>query len=447
MSMYIDDLIPVTLIEIPSLSPSLATTASFTSTPSNIFCATSKLITSDPQLESEILNDVSNVALDVSTFLSPNTAWLRLCNVIGRVQLDTVLSSGTANPSLRLRGAHFQGEIGPPPMSMYIDDFIPITSIDIPSSSPSLPTAESHTSAPSNIFCATSKLITSDPQLESKILNDISNVALNVSTFLSPNTAWLRLCNVIGRVLVLSSDYVRDDHISPDEWVFHASMLAISIHMFLQSAQPLILAVCSITTLTVRDRRAYSLLFEAVGITVLQYKTLLSSTTLDWIEYAPHEVVELDGESMYFLYSGEAAIPATGNKTGNSMGVVSSIDAGDFPDGEALHVSNRILGDVQFAKTLEASLHKKAKKKSKSTKSPTTQETTNSNIAPKDSLFIVGSNGAAMLRISTSKLLQLMKNDNELSSSIQRLVLLCMQEKLSRTIQVATVNEKRQRAV
>ena len=39
-----------------------------------------------------------------------------------------------------------------------------------------------------------------------------------------------------------------------------------------------------------------------------------------------------------------------------------------------------------------------------------------------------------MLRISTHKLLELMKNDNELSTSIQRLVLICMQEKLSSTL-------------
>mmetsp|Transcript_18494 Transcript_18494/g.38691 ORF Transcript_18494/g.38691 Transcript_18494/m.38691 type:complete len:382 (+) Transcript_18494:158-1303(+) len=338
-------------------------------------------------------------------------------------------------------------------MRMYIDyDSMPITSIlDMASDMVSL-SATSTTKMPlSNIFRTASSLPLTDPQeLEVDLLNDVSFVALDMPEFLSPNTAWLRLSNVIGRLLILSSDYIQSAQISPEEWVLHASMLAISTHMFLCSAGPLMSAIFSIPALSVRDREAYSLLFEAVGLSVLQFKTLLSSKTLDWVEYAPNEVVELNGEDMYFLYSGEAAIPTTaGNNTGNnknngSLNAAKSIVKSDhiMSDGEALHVSNMVFGDVQFARELEKFLNKNTKKKSKSTmkmitSTASTKDDNNASHNPTCSVgssFIVCPNGASMMRISTSRLLRLMNNDNELSSSIQRLVLQCMQEKLSRTL-------------
>eukprot|EP00585_Thalassiosira_rotula_P005270 CAMPEP_0196132538 /NCGR_PEP_ID=MMETSP0910-20130528/2117_1 /TAXON_ID=49265 /ORGANISM="Thalassiosira rotula, Strain GSO102" /LENGTH=421 /DNA_ID=CAMNT_0041392157 /DNA_START=509 /DNA_END=1774 /DNA_ORIENTATION=- len=332
------------------------------------------------------------------------------------------------------------------PMRMYIDhDFMPITSILDMASVSATSTATYTTNTPlSNIFDTASSLTLSDPQeLEAELLNDVSFVALDMPEFLSHNTIWLRLSNLIGRMLILSSDYTQSDQIPPGEWVIHASMLAVSTHMFLCTAGPLISAIFSIPSLSVRDRRAYCLLFEAVGLSVLQFKTLLSSKTLDWVEYAPNEVVELNGEDMYFLYSGEAAIPAANtagnnainNKNKSNVDASKSIDNSDhtISDGEALYVSNMVFGDVQFAKMLETSLHnsRSTKKKSK-----LAQKTTCAH--PKSSVgssFTVGPNGASMMRISTSKLLQLMKNDDELCSSIQRLILQCMQEKLSKTLQ------------
>jgi hypothetical protein len=326
-------------------------------------------------------------------------------------------------------------------MNMYLDDIIePISSMDISSLSPFL------TPAAASVF-STSKLLASDSALEIEVLNDVSHVALDMSTLFGPNTAWLRLWHVIGRILVLSMDYIQDA--SPEEWLFQAAAFGVSVHMFLRSSWPLIQAGCS--ALTVRDLRAYALLFEAVGLTVLQFKTLLSSNTVDWVEYAPDESVELDGEYMYILYSGEAGTPVASSAryslARNSAGSFSITDSTDFSnngEGEEMLISNRIFGDVYFAKTLETSLYKKAKKSStsksdKKSKSPDMiQETADSSTtesSPQQGRFVVGPNGAVMLRISTSKLLKLMEDDDELSNSIQRLILLSMQEKLSRSPQ------------
>ena len=61
---------------------------------------------------------------------------------------------------------------------------------------------------------------------EVSLLHDVSILALDVSTVTAPNTAWLRLSNVIGRVVILTADYIQgSDNISPVEWTFQSFML------------------------------------------------------------------------------------------------------------------------------------------------------------------------------------------------------------------------------
>lgn len=258
---------------------------------------------------------------------------------------------------------------------------------------------------------------------EISLLHDASSIALDVSTVVISNTAWLRLCNVIGRVVILSADYIQGDGISPVEWVFQTTMLVIAARLLIQSAWPLMMAALLTSSLSVRDRRAYALLFRTVGLTILQFKTLLASRTLDWIEYLPNESVELTGEYIYFLYSGDVTTPVTSNKTGTSNDVVGGADIT-----HTSCVSDRIFGDIQFAKVLETSVYNRARKNIKSDRKSRNQENSSSQEASPSSC-VVGSNGASVLRIFTPKLLKLMENDDELSITIQRLVLLCMQKK------------------
>lgn len=277
----------------------------------------------------------------------------------------------------------------------------------------------------------------SDPQLELELMNDVSHVALDMSTLMNPNTVWLRLCNVVGRILIITSDYIQKGNTTPDEWVFQLAMLAISTRLFLGSALPVLFAIFSVSTLSVRDRRIYSLLFESVGLTVLQFKTLLASATLDWVQYEPKTNVEIDGSYMYFLYSGEVTSQVTAKNEESGSDVSTSNDA-------ELGVSNRVFGVLQFANALEASVYKKTTKSSKSDKKSRSQVITpleGNSTSVAASSFVVGSKGASMLRISTDKITKLMKNDNELTSSIQRLVSLFMQEKLSRFLREGNVGQ------
>lgn len=329
-------------------------------------------------------------------------------------------------------------------MKMFIDEINPLTVIDI--ASKSFFSSEAAAGVSTKAFTMISNLFTaisSSPQLETEILNDVSHFALDVSNFFHPRTAWLRLFNVIGRLMIITSDYIQDDTITLDEWVFQATMLAVSLHLFVQSVLPLIMAVQSITVLTVRERRTYSLLFQNVGLSVLQFKSLLASTTLDWVEYKPYTSIDLDGQYLYFLYSGMVTLPVSGSgefKDYNS-------DDEDSSSVSDRLVSRRIIGEVQFAKALEGPVYKSASswsgvmnsmrdkkfKQDEVSHSTTTTNTVTPAAAPM-SRFVVGASGASILRISMHKLLQLMENDQELSMSIQRLVLVCLQEKLSRTL-------------
>ncbi len=293
----------------------------------------------------------------------------------------------------------------PSTIRMYIDapDIeSPFHLFSTPSSSPAI-----------SPIVKSTQMIASDPQLEAEVLSDVSHVALDFTTLLGPNTATMRLLTLIGRVLVLSSDYIQDQYISPDEGIFQLIMLALSTRSFVKSVRPMMAAVTSNSTLTVRDRKAYSLLFDIIGMSVLQFKTLLTSKTVEWVQLGPNEEMQLDGEFIYWLYSGETSSSIEDcNSTSNS-------------------ISSRIFGEVEFARKLQEPLHTASKKKKKSKVKVEEFQEVASKSKPKR--IHVGKDGAVLLRISTSKLLELMSDDAELSASIQSLVLLCMQEKLTRS--------------
>lgn len=269
-----------------------------------------------------------------------------------------------------------------------------------------------------SIFSTTSQLA-SDPVFEAEVLTDFSHVVLDFTTFVSPNTAWIRFFNVLGRILIITADYVQDQYISPDEACFQAFMLIISTYMFLKSAGPVIMAASSNKSLSVRDRRAFTQLFSEVDMTVWQFKTLLVSETFEWVELEHHQRVSLDGDCMYWLHSGD--ISSSLHQQSTSTKCFGS-----------LRLSDRLFGDVLLAKALEESMLKESpcKKQTKSYRS----KPDNSSSADQETL-IAGPNGATLLRLSTPKLLMAMNHDDQLSDSINRLILLCMQEKLSQTFQ------------
>lgn len=270
----------------------------------------------------------------------------------------------------------------------------------------------------SNIFSATSQHIASDPQLEAELLSDVSYFALDFTTFVSSNTAWIRFCNVLGRILLILSDYIQDHYISPDEAFFQACMLAISMHMFLKSVWPVILAASSKTSLSVRDRRVFIKIFSELDVSALQFKCLLASRALEWIELKHDEQADLNGDYMYWLHSGNVSSSLQKQNTHPE-------------DNTALQIRYRLFGEGHFAKALEESMFVQKKQMAKADK---VKDSDDSNPVVHETLT-AGPNGALMLRMSTSKVLMLMDHDDQLFNSINRLILLRMEEKLAHTLE------------
>lgn len=268
----------------------------------------------------------------------------------------------------------------------------------------------------SNIFSTTSQLAF-DPLFEAELLNDVSHIVLDFTTFAAPSTSWIRLFNLIGRILIIAADYVPDQYIPPDEAFFQASMMIVSTYMFLKSTYPVIKAASSDTSLSVRDRRAFKQLFSQVDLSVLQFKALLTSHTLEWVELEQSQNVSLNGDSIiYYLHSGDISSSLHEQSTSTTC----------FG---ALQLSDRLFGDVLLAKAREESMHKE---KSFKKKNKYCAQGSNHSIYTNDTL-IAGPKGATLLRMSTPKLLKAMEHDDRLSDSISKLILVYMQEKLSQT--------------
>jgi hypothetical protein len=152
-----------------------------------------------------------------------------------------------------------------------------------------------------------------------------------------------------------------------------------------------------------------------VDLSVLQFKTLLASQTLAWVELKHKERVDLNDDCIYWLHSGDITITQSLDYTVTSRG----------------KLSDRLFGELFLAKALEESMLKESPCKKK----PKSNKTKSSSSSATVETLVAGPNGSTLLRISTPKLLQAMNHDDQLSDSINRLILLCMQEKLSQTFQ------------
>jgi hypothetical protein len=197
----------------------------------------------------------------------------------------------------------------------------------------------------------------------------------------------------------------------PEEAIFQSVMLTIASVGFFQSTLPAMMA--SKTATTFRDARAYTRLFQRAGVSWLQYKSMLSVKAIEWMEVDPDTIVQSDENKnrggnnddnyMYWLYGGTVQVHSQGQvlqtvtrQSHNKMG-------------------GGLLGDLRFASELNDDDNE--------VDDFSTEE------YPKTTLK-AGLSGATLLRINTSKLKKLMKNDASLAKSIRRLIIKGIQDKL-----------------
>lgn len=267
------------------------------------------------------------------------------------------------------------------------------------------PVMTSTIAIPSGSLLSTASSALIDPAVESELFNDFAHVGLDLSTFVRPATVLLRLSIVIGRICAILSDYLPDGTMNPEEVVFQSLMLIVAAGACLQSFLPLVLAATA--KMTYRDGRAYSKMFQPLGITWTQYKAMVA-VALDWVQVEPHEYVtkqqqdknETDNQYMYWLYAGDAQLRCS---SGKYIQNVTASGSG----------YNGLFGELQFAQLLD---------KTSSSSTGTTSKSPD---------IQAGGTGATLVRIHVKKLRMLMDQDEKLAEAIQSLLVKGMQEKLS----------------
>lgn len=359
----------------------------------------------------------------------------------------------------------------------------------------SVSTAEAAFSSSHPLILSASKLLSSDPVILAEILNDMSHVALDFANtlfgqiFSNSRTACtysrnviIRGAAIIGRLFALSADYLPDHRVVPEELVFQMVMLTLAWVALFRALLPWALATLvfpastgswagglmglaaspqhgssssTITTSsssTVRDGKAFSLLFQPAGVTWSQFKAM-SAFCIDWITLEPGQVVMMEdgttGEEnnndqhIYWLYSGEMVVHHNGKAVWNvtrDSPKAPAAGTGILGEERLLEIVDQVSKNKKTYKTVL-----KNKKKNKACEETTTCDATNKHVTvtagqgPRVEDPSHGSNNETLtnhrkttvMRIHADKLKLLMQSDPDLVEAIRTLVLQCMQDKLA----------------
>ena len=274
-----------------------------------------------------------------------------------------------------------------------------------------------------------------DPKIESEVLSDMSHVALDFLSLLNPDTLVLRAASVVGRLLFIASDFVLDRKISPDDLIFQSGTLTASTILLAKSTVPLIASWLTeeYNTVTFRDRRAYQTMFRPVGVSWLQYRILFGTGAMEWTDHMPsstilstsssgdEKIYQEEQHHVHWLYQGNAEVKYYGSSE--------TVQYLDMRQGKSLNSPNDmgLLTDTKFIELLQEKTRKRSKKLNPDTPSENSMHTN----WPRAPTVTIGSKGATVLKINMVKLIQLMKDDQKLDTSLRSLFLKGMHRKLS----------------
>jgi hypothetical protein len=246
-----------------------------------------------------------------------------------------------------------------------------------------------------------------DPFIKAEMLNDLAHIALDMTTFMGPEKVAIRAASVVGRMMAMAADWLPDHWLNPEELVFQMAMLSLAVTGLFRAILPLYTAANH--NVTVRDGKAFSILFGPAGMSWGQFKSL-NAHCLDWVSVSAHhtlsneEELEVGDEYMYWLYKGCVITEHKGKQVFNvtrTSGGASSLkkDAG-----------RGLVGETKLLEELDK--HDSVKKVPRTT-------------------VKVGDDGALLLRIHKPSLNALIECDHGLEKVMRRLVFQAMQEKLS----------------
>jgi hypothetical protein len=309
----------------------------------------------------------------------------------------------------------------------------------------------------------------SSPLVEAQVLNDISHLASDLAVYITPATAYLRLAAFIGRILSMTSDYLPDHIILPEEFIFQHIMLLTTMGLLIKSIAPILQS--SFVQTNEMDEDAYRMLFEPIGVSWTQYKSLRATSCIDWVTVDANTVLvneheaqifkpspildnatwtsdlghlisdsrELETPSsnqtdcMYWLYRGHVSVSYDGKK----FYEVTRTRGKYIDDPEALG----FLADMRFLymidrnrrrKRLMALRHvdKMTKVRHASLESHVSSTPQSWKVGYPMATITVNNSEAILLRIHGSKLLEMMEDDEPLSNAVRLLLMMSLQRKI-----------------
>lgn len=76
------------------------------------------------------------------------------------------------------------------------------------------------------------------PDIEAEALTTMAHMTLDFTGFFSPSKNILRLLAVVGRVFVISADYITDHSIHPEELVIQLFLMGIAVREMIVEKEP-----------------------------------------------------------------------------------------------------------------------------------------------------------------------------------------------------------------
>jgi hypothetical protein len=315
----------------------------------------------------------------------------------------------------------------------------------------------------SKFWPAISTLVTDQEHFLISALTEASRFMMDLSSFVTTEKIILRLAGIISRLVNIEIDVsVSSNHVTPspvEEIIFQAAMLGISISLLSRTAFPLLLSPKFAATLSFQDLVLYASLFRPVGVSLLQFRTLLSMKVLEWVELGPNSTLPTGSSDasavdksvdqyIYWLYNGDTKIIIQWSNTivhyqlkrRRGKPVLQAKNIGENSNESAL--GNRkslidlneigLIADMNFVEVLE-----ERRRSAVGTRKRRADEDYDSyeTWCPMP-LIQSGSTGAQLLRIDGKKLLDLMDDDDKLDSSIRTLLLQCSGSNLVTVLQL-----------
>jgi hypothetical protein len=272
-------------------------------------------------------------------------------------------------------------------------------------------------------------LLFSSPLVEAEVLGDVAHLALDFATLFGPTSLAIEVATVLGRIAAMAADYLPDHVMLPEELVFQVFMLGIAWMAVVKSTMRAVLSAVA-CDITLRDGKAFSLLFGPAGMTWSQFKAL-SLTALDWVTVKPGEIITSDedtnehGHYVYWLYMGQTVIQSQGK-------VLDNVTRVGGPPSSTQDAGRGFIGEMRLFRSMQAKkTGRNSKRKTKKIKDCNINKNKETTKSYPCTTVKAGDAGATLLRIHTSNLIMAMDRDVELADAVRSLVFQCMHDKLA----------------